>query len=326
MNKPDIARRWTLRALIAISVAASAASGAIAQGSTGPIKFVVPTSPGSSADIGARSVGAAVQEILGRPVIIENRLGAGGSIAASAVAAAEPNGDTIGILGNSYLLFPVEFPQAKFDPQHDVAPVGLISKGGNVLLVSATSPYAELMDLVQAARKQPGKINYASGGMGSSTFHAAERMRLAANVDIVHVPYKGSPEAIREVIAGRVDFAFAPVSVVGPYVQGGKVRALAISSGARSKLLPNVPTTVEAGLPDSSYDTWIVALVPAKTPVAVQEMVNKTFNTALEKPAIRERFETLGIEPAPMPLADLQAFVRKEAVDAARALERSKVR
>ncbi len=220
-------RRTALRALcgLALAVATHAAHAQSAR----PMKFLVPTSPGSSADIGARAIGDQLQRLLNRTIVVDNKVGAGGSLAAAATASAEANGDTLGILGNSYLLFPVEFPQQKFDPVKDVIPVAMISRGANVLLVAAESPYQKLDDLVQRARREPGKLTYASAGIGSSTYHSAERLRIAARLDMLHVPFKGSPESIHEVIAGRMDFAFAPVSVATPFVQSGKMRAIAVS-------------------------------------------------------------------------------------------------
>lgn len=312
--------------LVALAAAAMSTAGPARSQSGRPIKFVVPTSPGSSADISARAVGDTLQKILGRTVITENRVGAGGSIAAAAVAAAEATGETIGLLGNSYLLFPVEFPQSKFDPLQDVAPVAMISRGGNILVVSSTSPYSKLSDIVQAARAQPGRLTYASAGVGSSTYHSSERLRVAANLDIVHVPLKGSPEAIHEVLSGRVDFAFAPVSVIAPFVQSGRMRAIATSASKRSPLLPLTPTTVEAGVPGSVYDAWLVALVPAKTPQSVQAKLNKAFNQSLESAEVRQRFAALGSEPTPMPLEELRTYVRQEAVQSARAFARAKPR
>ncbi len=317
-------RRAVLFALAAAAV--STTGPASAQTSNRPVKFIVPTSPGSSADIGARSVGDALQKTLGRSVITENRVGAGGSIAAAAVAAAEPTGETIGILGNSYLLLPVEFPRSKFDPMQDVAPVAMISRGANILVVSSSSPYTKLLDIVQAARAQPGRLTYASAGVGSSTYHSAERVRTAANLDMVHVPLKGSPEALQEVMSGRVDFAFAPVSVIQQFVQSGRLRALATSASKRSTLLPNVPTTAEAGVPGAAYDSWLIALVPAKTPQSVKSKLNKAFNQALVTPEVKQRYASLGIEASLMGLDELQTMVRQEAVQSARAFAQSKGR
>lgn len=305
---------WTRRAVArAVCCLAVVGGASMAHAQSGrPMKFLVPTSPGSSADIGARAIGDQMQRLLNRSIIVENKVGAGGSLAAAATASAEANGDTLGILGNSYLLFPVEFPQQKFDPVKDVVPVAMISRGANVLLVAGDSPYQKLDDLVQRARKEPGKVTYASAGIGSSTYHSAERLRIAAKLDMLHVPFKGSPESIHEVISGRMDFAFAPVSVATPFVQSGKLRAIAVSSSKRSALLPQTPTTVEAGVPGSNYDSWLVALAPAKTPVATQQALNKVFNAALETAEVKQRFSGLGVEPDAMSLEELQAFVAQE--------------
>lgn len=307
---PNPCRRIILFILIAASLAGSGIAQAQLDGR--PIKLVVPTSPGSSADIGARLVGERVQRSLGRPVIVDNKAGAGGSLAAMAVAGAEPNGDTIGVLGNAYLLFPVEYPQQKFNPMQDVAPVAMLSRGANVVLVAGNSPHAKLGDLMRRARAEPGKITYGAGSNGSSTYFAAERLRVAAGLDLIHVPYKGSPEIVQELIAGRIDFGVVPLPVAAPFVQSGHVRALAVSSSQRSSLLPGTPTTVESGFAGSTYDTWIVALVPAKTPVAKQVELNNAFNAALKEPELQQRFASMGVRADPMPLKELQAFVRKE--------------
>ena len=277
-----------------------------------PLKFVVPTSPGSSADTGARAIGEQIQKSTGRTVFVENKVGAGGSLAAMQVVGAEPNGETLAILGNSYLLFPVEYPQMKFDPIRDVEPVAMISKGANVLIVANDSPYKQLQDIVRKSLAEPGKVAYASAGVGSSTFHSGQRVAAAANLDLIHVPYKGSPEVAGEVMAGRVDFAFVPISVALPLVQASRIRALAVSPSKRSALLPNVPTTAEAGVPGSSYESWLAALVPAKTPAAVQAELNKIINASVEAPEVKALFATSGVEPFPMPLAELREFVIQE--------------
>ena len=275
------------------------------------VKVLVPTSAGSSADIGARAASVAAQKVLGRPLIIENKVGAGGSIAAAALAAAEPNGDTIGVFGNSFLLFPVEFPQHKFDPMQDVIPVAMVSRGANVLVVDASSPYQSLADIVKKAAAAPGTVSYASAGLGSSTFHSAERVRTAANLELIHVPFKGSPESLNQVLGGRIDFAFAPVSVAGPFIQSGRLRALAVSTSKRSSMLPQVPTTAET-VPNSSYESWLAVLVPAKTPLAFQQELNKAYSTAMQTAEIKTLFATLGVEPEVMQLDEVKAFVRKE--------------
>lgn len=276
-----------------------------------PVIVLVPTSPGSSADIGARAASVAAQKILGRPLIIQNKVGAGGSIAAAALAAAEPNGETIGVFGNSFLLFPVVYPQQKFDPMQDVTPVAMVSRGANVLLVEASSPYHSLADIVKHAAAAPGTLSYASAGLASSTFHSAERVRTAANLELIHVAYKGSPESVNEVLGGRVTFAFAPVSVALPFIQGGRVRALAVSTSKRSSILPQVPTTAET-VPNSSYESWLAVLVPAKTPLAFQQALNKAYSTAMQTAEIKKLFTTQGVEPEVMQLDEVKAFVRQE--------------
>jgi tripartite-type tricarboxylate transporter receptor subunit TctC len=309
-NQARISRRLIIQSACLMALLGSMPGLASAQ--TGrPVKVLVPTSPGSSADIGARAASVAAQKILGRPLIVENKVGAGGSIAAAALAAAEPNGETIGVLGNSFLLLPVEFPQQKFDPMQDVTPVAMVSRGANVLLVEASSPYQSLADIVKKAAAAPGMVSYASAGLGSSTYHSAERVRTAAKLELIHVPYKGSPESIKEVLAGRVDFAFAPVSVAAPFIQSGKVRALAVATSKRSSFLPQVPTTAET-VPNSSYESWLAVMVPAKTPLAIQQELNKAYSAAMQSEEVKKLFATLGVEPDVMQLDEVKAFVRKE--------------
>lgn len=276
------------------------------------IKVIVPTSAGSSADTGARAIAEHIQAAIARPVVVENRTGAGGSMAADVIAAADPDGETIGLLGNSYLLFPIQYPNKNFKPMRDLIPVALVSRGANVLLVASSSPYKSLKDLLDAARSQPGKLAYASAGVGSSTFHSANRMITAAKIDVIHVPMRGSPEGLNEVIGGHMEFTFTPISVAGPMLKSGRVRALAVSTSKRTALLPDVPTTVEAGVPGSSYESWLVALVPAKTPLVQQERWNKSINAALESEQVRKSFTQHGVEPSPMSLKQTQAFVAEE--------------
>jgi tripartite-type tricarboxylate transporter receptor subunit TctC len=310
----ETSRSIDRRALITglCTALAAMATGAHAQLGGRPLKIIVPTSPGSSADLGARIVAERLQMLLGRTVVTENKVGAGGLIAATSIARAEPIGETIGMLGNTYLTYHIEFPQEKFDPVNDVAPVAMISRGGNVMLVGRESPFRTMDDVVKRARAKPGSVSFASAGLSSSSFHSAERFRAAAGIDLLHVPYRGSPEMVRELIAGRVDFAFVPVSVVAGYTQDGLTRALAVSGAKRSRLLPDIPTTVEAGLPNSSFDTWLIALVPGKTPLAIQVDLNKSLNAVLDSPEIHQRFETIGVEASTMNLDQLQEYVREE--------------
>jgi tripartite-type tricarboxylate transporter receptor subunit TctC len=284
-----------------------------AQGSAArTVRFVVPTSPGSNADTQARSVGEGLQALTGQTVVTENRVGAGGSIAASTLSAARPDGQTVGFQGKAYLLFGVEFPAQNFDPMRDVSPVAFISRGAFVLVVGASSAHTSLKGLIDYARTNPGKLDYASAGQGSTSYISAERLRAAAKVSMLHVPFKGSPEAVREVIAGGVHFTYIPAAMSKSLIESGRVRALAVNTARRSILLPEVPTVIEAGLPHSNYESWLVALVPANTPGDIQEQLNQQFNAAIKTPAMAERFAKLGVEPEPMNLIALRAFVKGE--------------
>ena len=307
-NKLYLAVATILVAMIALAPPTATAQPSSAQ----TVRFLVPTSPGSNADAQARAVGEHFQTLTGQTVITENRVGAGGSVAAGALAAARPDGQTIGFQGKSFLLFGVEFPIQNFDPILDVSPVAFISRRAFVLVVGATSNLTSLKALVDYGRANPGKINYASAGQGSTSYLSAERVRAAAEINVVHIPFKGSPEAAREVIAGSAHFAFVPAAMSKPLIEAGRIRALAVNTARRSILLLEVPTTIEAGLPNSNYESWLVALVPAKTPNDIQEKLNQQFNAALKTPVVTERLAKLGVEAEPMTLAALRAFVKKE--------------
>lgn len=299
-----------ITALMAGLLWASAVPAQVSSART--IRFVVPTSPGSNADTQARVVGEGLQALTGQTVVTENRVGAGGSIAAAALAGARPDGQTVGFQGKAYLLFGVEFPAQNFDPIRDVSPVAFISRGAFVLVVGASSNFTSLKALIDYARTTPGKLDYASAGQGSTSYLSAERLRAAAKVSMLHVPFKGSPEAVREVISGGVQFTYIPAAMSKSLIESGRVKALAVNTARRSILLPDVPTAIEAGLPNSNYESWLVALVPANTPGDIQEQLNQQFNAAIKSSALAERFVKLGVEPEPMALMALRNFVKGE--------------
>ena len=278
------------------------------------IKLLVPTSPGSDADASARVIAERFQAATGQTLLIDNRVGAGGSIAATALAAAPANGETVGFQGKSYLLFKEEFPSLKIDPARDLAPVALIGRSATVLAVSAQSKFQDVKDLIEFGRANSGKLTFASAGQGSTTFWSAQKLLTAANVSALHVPFKGSPEIVSELLSQRADFGYLPAQVAAPQITAGKLKALGVSGARRSAKFPQVPTTIESGIPDSDYESWLIALVPAKTPTATQERLNRQFNELLKSPETQAQLGKLGHGTDPMPLAQLQAFVERESL------------
>jgi len=301
------------RLLAGLLLALSGAS-ALAQAAypNRPIKIVVPISPGSATDVLVRAVAERMQARLGQPVVIENRAGAGTTIGAAMVAKAEPDGYTILANSNAHTVNPFLYRSLPYDSATDFVGVATLGSLPNILVVSPQSPINSVADLVAAAKQQPGKLNYASAGVGSGTHMNAEKFRIASGLAAEHIAFKGTPEAVTETMAGRVDWFFAPgVSVMGA-VKDRKLKALAVGSKDRSSLLPDLPTTEEAGVPNSAYTLWIALFAPARTPPAIVARLNQEVQAALASPEVKERFAKLGADPLPMGVDAMRGFLAQE--------------
>src|SRR5437773_194835 len=229
-----------------------------------PIRAIVPFTPGSATDIMARTVAEKLGAQLGQPVVVENRPGAGGTIGVGLVAKAEADGYTILVHSSSYTVTPSTYENLPFDTLRDltgVAPLGLLP---NVLVIAPSKNIRSVKELVAMAKARPGAMNSASVGIGSATHLNAERFRLGAGIDVVNVPFKGTPEALTEVMTGRVDYYFCPVNAALPMLKEGRLLGLAVGSSKRSIALPDTPTPLELGIPDSDYSFWVGMFVPAK--------------------------------------------------------------
>jgi tripartite-type tricarboxylate transporter receptor subunit TctC len=310
-----------------ISFLAKAACAAVALCSTGawaqafpskPVKLVVPFSAGSGTDIAARTVGEFIAKGLGQPVVIENKPGAGGTIAASQVAKGEADGHTVLVPSSGHAVNPSIYPTLSYDTLKDLTGVTPLVAMPNVLVVQPARGWKNVGDLLAAARAKPGALNYASAGVGSATHFNAEKFKLQAGLDAVHVPFKGTPEAISDIIGGRSDWFFAPLSSALPLIRDGRLQALAVSTAKRSALLPEVPTTVEAGVLGSDYTFWVAFVVPAATPTAAVQRLHQEVAKALAQPELIERLAKIGAEPMLMSSADFNSFIRQEVEVAAR--------
>lgn len=283
-----------------------------------PIRFIVPFTAGSGTDVIARTVGDTMARGLGQPIIIENKPGAGGTIAAAQVAKGEPDGYTVLIHSSSHAVNPAIYPSLPFDTLKDLTGVTPLASLPNVMVVSPERGWKTVGDVVAAAKAKPGQLNYASAGMGSATHLNAEKFKLQAGFDAVHVPFKGTPEAVTDVIGGRTDWYFAPLSAALPLIRDGKLQALAVSTPQRTAALPQVPTTVEAGVPGSDYIFWVAMIVHSGTPPAVVKRLNEEAHKALANPDVKERMVKLGAEPFPLTPEAFNAFIRSEMESAAR--------
>ena len=277
-----------------------------------PIKAVVPFAAGAATDIVARAVLEQVSKQLGQPILIENKPGAGGTIGIGQVAHSEPDGYTILVQSNSYAVIPSTYKNLGFDIAKDMVGVTALTSVPMVLVTSPGKGARTLQDFVKMAKARPGSINYASAGTGGATHLGAERFNAAAGIKGVHVPYKSSAEALTEVLAGRVDYYFSPIGLAAQYLKADKLVALAVSSKTRSSTLPDVPTSLEAGLPNSDYEVWIGMFAPAKTPRAIINRLNEETVKALHSPQMRERLATLVMDPMPMSPGEFDAFIKKD--------------
>jgi tripartite-type tricarboxylate transporter receptor subunit TctC len=283
-----------------------------------PIRFVVAFTAGSATDIIGRAVADVMSSSLGQQIIIENKPGAGGTIAAGQVAKADADGYTFLVHSSGHALNPFIYNNLPYDTLKDLKGVGTLGATPNVLVVSPTKPWKTAADLVTAAKAKPGELNFASAGVGSATHLNAEKFNLAANIKALHIPYKGTPEANSDVIGGRADWFFSPLGSVISLVESGKLKALAVSTSKRTSLLPNVPTTLEAGIPDSDYVLWVGLLAPSGVPADVVKRMNDEVAKALQTKEVKERFAKLGAEPLIMTPDAFNTYIRNEMVVAYR--------
>jgi tripartite-type tricarboxylate transporter receptor subunit TctC len=305
-------RRWSLA--MALLLAGAASLGTQAQAQTWPskpIRVIVPLTPGSATDVMARLVLDQVSSQLGQPIIVENRPGAGNTIGMSAVAKADPDGYTILANSSTHTVTPATRSNLGFD-MADLAPIIPLGNMPVVMCFNPSKGYKKLSDFVAVAKAKPGSVNYASAGAGNSSHLNGERFRLAAGFEAVHLPFKGAPEALTEVIAGRADFYFSPLVNALPLLKDGQLQGLAVSGSARASALPDVPTTVQAGYPNSEYNFWAGIFAPAKTPADIRTRLYAEIAKALQVPAVRDRLKALGADPMPLSSAQYEELVRKE--------------
>jgi tripartite-type tricarboxylate transporter receptor subunit TctC len=276
-----------------------------------PVKLLSGASAGSASDIIGRAVAEKLQAELGVSVVMENKVGASGIIAAQATLAAPPDGHTVFVYTAAHTVTPL-ISKVPYDALRDFAGVTPLAVVPNVMVVAPSKGYKSVKDVIDAARAKPGQLNYASVGVGTATYMNAEKFRIATGISAVHVPYKGSPEAITETVAGRVDYFFAPLVSALPMIKSGKLMALAVGTTKRSGLLPDVPTLAEAGVAKSDYLFWVGMLVHAKTPRDVVARINQATLKALQAPDVRERLTALGADAMPMSPEQFDALIKDE--------------
>lgn len=295
-------KRQTL-ALLACALASATLPAAHAQAPAAswpskPIRWVVPFPPGGAMDAIARTLGEKAGKTLGQPFVIENKPGAGGNIGADFVAKQPGDGYTLMITSIGMATNKPLYGKLSYDPIKDFAPVSLLAVVPNVLVTNATQPDVKTAkDVIAAARKAPGKLTYASAGNGTSIHLAGEVFTSLAQVDMLHVPYKGSGPAVSDLLGGQVNYMFDSITSARPHIESGKLRALGVTTAKRSKTLPNVPTLAEAGLPGYEVSPWFAVFMPTATPKDIVAKVNTALLEAMKDPDVVKRFETIGAEP-----------------------------
>ena len=276
------------------------------------IRVIVPFAAGSTTDIIARAITDKMGQSMGQTLVVENKAGASGTIGQAAVAAAAPDGYTIMIHSSSHTVSPHTFAKLPFDTEKEFVGITPISSTPNVLVISPTKNIKTLRDLLAAARAKPGSMNFASAGQGSATHLNAEKFKLAAKIEAQNIPFKGSAEAVTEVISGRVDYYFSPIAPVIGQIRNGQLVPLAVGSPKRSAALPDVPTTSEAGVPGSEFNFWIGMFAPAKTPRDIVDRLNAEVVKALGTQEVKDRFTALGADAWTLKPSEFDAYVHDE--------------
>ena len=283
-----------------------------------PVRIVIPFAPGGMPDITARLISVKLTEALGQQVIVDNRTGAGGSIGSRIVSESTPDGHTLLATSASHVLAPSVRASLPYDTVKDFAGITRTTTACYLLVAAPALGVTTVKDFIALAKAKPGQLNFASAGTGSGTHFAGEMLKHRAAIDVVHVPYKGIPDALNDTIAGRVQFFMAPLITAAPLAKDGKVRALGVSAEKRVAAHPDIPTLAEAGLPGFRFDSWSGMLAPARTPRAIIDKLNREVARALALADITQRLTALGAEPAPMSPAAFDKLIVEEIAVAAK--------
>jgi len=292
---------------------------------TRTITAVVPFAAGNAIDAVGRIVMDELSRQLGQPVIVENRAGAGGTVGAAAVARAAPDGYTLLLYSSSMSISHSIHVNLPYDTFNDFVPVVPFGLQPTVLVTAPSKGFKSLGELVAAAKAKPGAMSFASAGIGAASHMAAERLRVSAGFEALHVPFRGPTDALTAAMTGQVDFYFLPIAPALPLINDGKLTALAVSTAKRATALPDVPTTTEAGLKDSAYDFWVGMFVPAKTPRELVARLHDETQKALDVPSVKDRYAKLGVEPMRMTQEEFAKYFRADVEDTARLVKAAKI-
>jgi tripartite-type tricarboxylate transporter receptor subunit TctC len=291
-----------------------------------PVRIIVAFSPGGVTDIVARAMAPHLSEMWGQPVVVENRAGAGGSIGAVAVARSPADGHVLLVHSSGYALNPAINANLPYDYKTDFVDVAPLASQPMVLVVAPAAGIASLAELIALAKARPGQVSYGSAGIGSGAHFNSEKLRIAAGIQALHVPYKGGAEAIHDTIAGRLTFTINTITLALPHIRERRLVPLGVSSAQRSGLLPDTPTIAEAAIPGFEFTFWNGLWAPAGTPAAVVEKISRDLGRVIALPEVRARLASLGAEPMSMTPAQFSRFVRSEIEDSARIAQAGGIR
>ena len=282
---------------------------------TKTIRVIAPFSAGSTVDVVGRLLLDPLSQQLGQTMVLENRVGAGGMTGATFVARADPDGYTLLINSSAHTAVPAIYPNVPYDTERDFAAAASFGSSPNVTVVAPDKGFKTLKELVAAAKSKSGGLTYATAGVGSATHLSTERFRVSAGFEAVHVPFKGMPEALTEVMTGRVDFTCSSIAPAIPFIREGKLTALAVTTPKRSPALPDVPTSLEAGYVNSDYTFWLGIFVPSKTPREIVDRLHQEVQKVLQAPGMDKRLAQNGIDPMPITPQAFDALVKKEVAE-----------
>jgi tripartite-type tricarboxylate transporter receptor subunit TctC len=314
MNR--VVKWWSVLALVSLSSAAQAEPYP-----SRLIKAVIPFGAGSAADVLPRLVFDRLAVELGQPIVIENRVGAGGTLGTSAVAKADADGYTILAHSSALTAAPALFPNLSYDASRDLASVLMLGSSANVMITPVTRPWKTVQEFITEAKAKPGSISFGSVGIGSAVHISSEKFKLAAGIEATHVPYRGGSEVITDILGGRIDFYFCPLATALPLIREGQVRALVVSTPKRAADLPEVPTPEEAGLKGADSAIWFGVFVPAKTPRDIVDRLHAAGTKVLTEPAMQQSLKKLGVEALAMTPEEMDALVVRDTAAAAEVIK-----
>jgi tripartite-type tricarboxylate transporter receptor subunit TctC len=317
---------FTRRDILALMATGIGTGMTFAQPAAAPLRLMVPFTPGTGIDLIARTLGPKLSERLNRPVVVENRVGASGNIGTEAVVRAAPDGSTLLVSVNTLVMNRSLYPQLSFDPVHDLEPISQTSWGQLLLVTHPNSGFRSATELAQTARRQPGKINYASPGVGTPHHLAMELLKNTARIFLTHIPYRGTGPAVTDLLGGQVDAMFLPIHVALPHLRSGRLTALAIGSNKRHPLLPELPTVAEQQLGDVNVDMWFGIFAPKGTSTEMIQLFNREINQLLTGDDVKKAFLSQGMDPRGSTPQEFAQLVRRDAERWARVVKEQGIR